>query len=203
MTVLVDRLNSIAITDRCMTIQGNWEQFRLIHQGCEETPGVRLFYFDGAIEILMPGQPHEIFSHIIGQLLTFFLAYQGINFVATGSADQEKSGIASAQPDQSYCIGQLKPIPDLSIEVVFSSGGTQKLKRYQAIGVAEVWFWEDGVLTLHHLREHGYDRIQTSELDGLKNLDLEVFKRHIMIAETDMAEAVRSFTQYVLQRNDV
>ena len=178
-----------------MTIQENWEQFRLIHQGCEDTPAVRLLYFDGAIEILMAGQPHEIFSHIIGQLLTFFLAYQGINFVAIGSTDQERSGIASAQPDQSYCMGQRKPIPDLSIEIVFSSGGTQKLKRYQAIGVAEVWFWEDEVLTLHHLREHGYDRIQTSELDGLKNLDLEVFKQHIMIAETDMAEAVRSFTQ--------
>ena len=90
----------------------------------------------------MPGQAHEIFSHAIGQLLTFFLAYQGIIFVATGSADQEKVGVAAAQPDQSYCIGKLKSIPDLSIEVVFSSGGPKKLRRYQAIGVPEVWFWE-------------------------------------------------------------
>ena len=198
MAVVIDR-PTFTETDRIITIQGNWEQFRLINEGCKDSAGVHIFYFDGAIEILMPGQAHEIFSHIIGQLLTFFLAYQGIIFVATGSADQEKAGLASAQPDQSYCIGKLKPIPDLSIEVVFTSGGLQKLKRYEAIGIPEVWFWEDGVLALYHLREQGYDRIQYSELAGLQDLDLEVFKKHIMMAETDMAESVRSFTTYVLQ----
>ena len=185
--------------DRLVTVQGDWDKFQLIQQGCDHSVGIRLFYFDGEIEILMPGQAHEIFSHAIGQLLTFFLAYQGIVFVATGSADQEKVGVAAAQPDQSYCIGKLKPIPDLSIEVVFSSGGPKKLRRYQAIGVPEVWFWEDGVLTLYRLRENGYDRIQNSALEGLKNLDLEIFKRHILMAETDVAAAVRSFTDYVLK----
>jgi Uma2 family endonuclease len=187
--------------DQLITLQGDWAQFKLIQQGCGQNSNVRLSYFDETIEILMPGRSHEIFSHIIGQLLTFFLAYQGISFFALGAADQEKEGIAATQPDESYCIGKLKPIPDLSIEIVFTSGGMSKLQRYKALRVPEVWFWEDGTLTLYHLQENGYDRIEQSQLEGLKNLDLAVFKRHIMMAETDIGEAVRSFTTYTLQND--
>jgi Uma2 family endonuclease len=97
--------------------------------------------------------------------------------------------------DQS--IGSIKPIPDLSIEVVFSSGGMSKLARYYAIGVTEVWFWEDGVLSLYHRRSTGYEAISRSELAGLNDLDLEVLKRHILIGETDTGEAVRSFIAYL------
>ncbi len=185
--------------DRTLTIQGGWDQFRLIQRGLDETQGLRLFYFDGEIEILMPSKLHEIFSHVLGVLLTNFLAYQGLLFLGMGTADQEKEGIASAQPDQSYCIGKQKKIPDLSIEVVFTSGGAKKLQRYRAIGVPEVWFWEDGILRLYHLREDGYEKIQQSELDGLRNLDLDVLKRHMLMAETDLGEAVRSFNTYIFE----
>lgn len=117
-----------------------------------------------------------------------------------GSADQEAEGVASAQPDRSYCIGGVKRIPDLSIEIVFSSGGINKLERYRAIGVPEVWFWEDGVLALYHLRQNGYERIEHSELPGLQDLDLHVFKRCLLLGETSTAEAMKEFNVY-LQRN--
>lgn len=185
--------------DRTRTIQGDWDKFRLIQSAFDGTQGIRLFYFDGEIEILMPSKLHEIFSHVLGVLLTNFLAYQGILFLGMGTADQEKEGISSAQPDQSYCIGKQKKIPDLSIEIVFTSGGAKKLQRYRAIGVPEVWFWEDGVLSLYRLRENGYEKIQQSELDGLRNLDLDVLKRHMLIAETDLGAAVRSFNAYIFE----
>lgn len=121
---------------------------------------------------------------------------QGIPFKPTGAKTQEQEGEVSAQADQSYCLGGSKPIPDLSIEVVFSSGGN-KLARYRALGVPEVWFWEDGSLTLHHLRENGYEQIEHSELPGLDQLDLDLLKRCILMAETDFAEAVQTFQQEI------
>ena len=153
-------------TDRLITLQGEWVQFKLIQQGCEQTRGARLSYFDRTIEILMPGQAHETFSRIIGWMLTYFLAAKQIQFTPTGAVTQERAGIAAVQADESYCIGGIKPIPDLSIEVVFTSGSINKLDRYLALGVTEVWFWEDGVLTLYHLRDAGYENIQQSELPG-------------------------------------
>lgn len=184
-------------TDQRILIQGTWEKFKLIQKASEDSPGVRLGYHDGIIEILMPGEEHETFAHIIGYLVTTFLLEQGILFKPTGSKTQEREGKASAQGDHSYSIGEPKSTSDLSIEVVFTSGGVSKLARYQALGVAEVWFWEDGTLKLYRLRSSGYELIESSELPGLSSLDINLLKRCILIAETDFAEAVRVFRQAI------
>jgi Uma2 family endonuclease len=196
MTVALDKPTP-KMTDQLVIIKGDWAKFKLIQQGCEESPGIRVSYFDGTIEIVMPSRPHEIFSGAFHLLLSLYLANLGIEFLATGSADQEAEEIAAAQPDQSYCIDGIKPIPDLSIEIVFSSGGINKLDRYRAIGVPEVWFWEDGVLALYRLRSNGYERIEQSELPGLRDLDLAVFKRCLLIGETSTTEAMREFNRYL------
>lgn len=162
-------------------------------QASEDSPGVRLAYYEGMIEVFMPGFQHESFSEIIGYLVTTFLLSQGIAFVPSGSVTQEREGKASAQADKSYCVGSAKPIPDLSIEVIFTSGNVNRLTRYQALGVSEVCFWQDGVLTLHHLRTHRYERIERSELPGLQQLDVDLLQRCILMAETDFSLAVQTF----------
>lgn len=180
-------------TDQRIVHHGTWEQFKFIQKGFDGSPGVRLFYYDGTIEILMPGREHEIFASIIGYLVTTFLVEKGIFFQPTRSMTQEKEGVVSAQAGESYCIGSVKPIPDLSIEVVFTSGGVNKLARYQALGVPEVWFWEDGLLMLYRLRDGIYESIDRSQLLGLNELDLDLLRRCILLAETDAGEAIRTF----------
>lgn len=182
-------------TDQRILMQGTWEKFKLIQQASEDSPGVRLGYHDGIIEILMPGEDHEFFAHVIGYLVTTFLLDKGIRFKPTGAKTQEKEGKASAQGDESYWISEPKSIPDLSIEVVFTSGGANKLARYQALGVKEVWFWEDGTLMLYHLRDNAYESIDRSELPGLNSLNINLLKRCILMAEVDFPEAVRIFRQ--------
>jgi len=186
-------------TDQRIVLQGTWEKFKLMQQASEDSPGVRLAYYEGTIEVFMPGFQHENFSEIIGYLVTTFLLSQGIAFVPSGSVTQEREGKASAQADKSYCLGGAKPIPDLSIEVIFTSGNANKLTRYQALGVSEVWFWQDGVLTLHHLRTNRYERIERSELPGLQQLDVDLLQRCILMAETDFSLAVQTF-QAALRR---
>ena len=114
---------------------------------------------------------------------------------------QEREGEASAQADQSYCIGSVKPIPDLAIEVIFTSGGIDKLARYRMLEVPEVWFWQDGVLMLYALSTSGYERIDRSKLPGLEDLDIDLLKRCILLAETDTGEAIRVFQQAIAQQN--
>ncbi|MBE9126626.1 Uma2 family endonuclease [Coleofasciculus sp. LEGE 07081] len=183
--------------DQRIVHYGTWEQFKFIQKGFDGSPGVRLFYYDGAIEVLMPGREHETFASIIGYLVTTFLVEKGIFFQPTRSMTQEKEGVVSAQADESYCIGSVKAIPDLSTEVVFTSGSTSKLERYKALGVPEVWFWEDGLLTLYHLRNGSYERIDRSQLLGLNELDLDLLRRCILMAETDTGEAIRAFRREI------
>ena len=170
-----------------------WEQFKHIQKGLEGSLGVRLSFYEGVIEVSMPGHPHEIFKKIIASLLEAFFLHWRIRIVPTGSVTQEQEGVASAQADESYCFGEVKAIPDLSIEVIFTSGSATKLKRYQALGVPEVWFWDDGLFTLHRLGENGYTRIYKSQIPELAKLDIELLTQCVLAGETDWLEAVLTF----------
>ncbi|MCC8455724.1 Uma2 family endonuclease [Streptomyces rochei] len=108
---------------------------------------------------------------------------------------QEKTPEASTQTDKSFCLGEPKLIPDLSIEVVYTSGGLSKLPKYRALGVPEIWFWEDGTLRLYHLREDGYEQVIQSQLSGLETLDIDLLRRCILMGETDLAAAVKVLGQ--------
>jgi Uma2 family endonuclease len=164
-----------------------WEQFKHLQKGFENTRGVRLFYYNGTIEILMPGEVHELFKSIIGFLIETFLFSRAIEFKPTGSMTQEKAGIASAEADESYEIEGLK----LSVEVNFTSSDDSKLERYQALEVNEVWIWEDGVLAVYHLQLGKHERVSHSLIPALSPLDLSVLSECILIGETSRIQAAQ------------
>jgi Uma2 family endonuclease len=185
--------------DQLLRLQGGWEQFELIRRGCEQNHGLRLSYFEGSIELFIPGSQHARIAHGIGVFLTGFLAHQRVLFFGMGAVAQRREHVASLQADQSYCLETLKAVSDLAIEVISTGCGIDRLARYQAIGVLEVWFWEGGVLGLYRLRGEGYVGIDHSELEGLRDLDLGVLARHVVMAEADLGAAVRSFMAYAVE----
>lgn len=197
MAQLLDKTNDQRIVHQGRT----WEQFKLIQKGFEDSPNVRLFYYNGTIEILMPGPEHEFFKSIIGMLIELFFLEKNIEFAPTGSVTQEREGIASLQADESYCIGELSPTPNFSIEVVYTSGGPNKLARYKALGVAEVWFWEDGIFTLYCLRGEIYERIYHSEIPELASLNFDLLARCVLLAQTSRLEAAREFRKAIRAKN--
>lgn len=170
-----------------------WQQFKLIQAGFAQSPGIRLAYYNDTIEILMPGRDHEMFSRLIGFLIGLFCLENAIEFEPTGSMTQELEGAVSAQADESYCFGTSKPIPDLVIEVVYTSGGPSKLQRYQALGVPEVWFWQDGVFSLYRLRNSHYDKVSRSQIPELASLDIALLTRCVLIGQTSRLEAANEF----------
>ncbi|MEG3838983.1 Uma2 family endonuclease [Microcoleus sp. herbarium14] len=170
----------------------SWQQFKLIQQGFSDSPGIRLFYYKGEVEILAVSPEHEFFSRTICILLSIYCAESEIEFAPTGSFTQEKEGVVSAQADESYFIGRRitsNSPPDLCIEVVFTSGNIKKLQRYRVLGVPEVWFWEDGVLAMYRLGAEGYDKIDSSVV--LPDLDINLLCRCLLMASS--VEAMREF----------
>ena len=166
MVQLVDRS-----TEQRFTHTGvSWDNFKAIQQGFADSPGIRLFYFAGELEILSTSPEHEIIKGNLGYLIEDYLLGQGVEFVATGSFSQEREAIASAQAEESYCFGTRKLIPDLAIEVVFTSGGPDKLKRYATLGVAEVWFWQAESISVYRLHSGGYQPV--SESPFVQDIDL-------------------------------
>jgi Uma2 family endonuclease len=143
----------------------------------------------------MPGREHEFFSRLIGFLIGLFCLETGIEFEPLGSTTQEQEGKASAEPGESYCFGTSKSTPDLVIEVIFTSGSSNKLQRYAALGISEVWFWEDGVFSLYHLRGSEYEWISKSEIPELDTLDIALLSRCVLLAQTSRLKAANIFRQ--------
>ena len=185
-------------TDRQLVYSGiDWKQFKLIQSGFAEASGIRLAYFNGTIEILMPGRTHEFFKSMIGMLIELFCLEMAIEFEPTGSMTQEREGEVSLEADESYCFGTSKSIPDLAIEVVLTSGGIDKLQRYQILGISEVWFWQDGVFSLYRFRDDKYHRITRSEIPELTSLDIDLLTRCVLMAETSRLNAATEFRKTI------
>ena len=116
----------------------------------------------------MPGEPHETVKARIGALLELYLLMAGFDFTPTESMTLEsEGGKVKREADKSYKLAPGNFYPDLAIEIVFSSGGIDKLEFYKRLKISEVWFWEDGVLEVYHLRGEGeelhYEKIAESE----------------------------------------
>lgn len=166
-----------------------WAQFEHLQKGFENTRGVKLFYCNGIIEILMPGKAHELFKKIIAILIETFLIDRHIEFEPTGAMTQQRAGAAAAEADESYDIQGTK----LCIEINFTSGDESKLNCYQLLGVDEVWFWEDGVLAVYHLQVDGYHKVSRSQIPALASIDLEIMAACILLGETSRIAAVERF----------
>jgi Uma2 family endonuclease len=179
--------------DQCLTLSGiSWSQLEAIEAVFEEVEGVRFIYLDGVLDVMAPSPDHEEYKSTLSLLVEAHMRENKIRFYKKGSptlGSEEKR--AKKEPDESYNIGTKKDIPDLAIEIVLTSGGVNKLKLYQRLGVPEVWFWEDGVLSIYHLREEGYEKIDRSEL--LPDLNIELLNRYITYF--DQYDAVEEFIQ--------
>ena len=171
-----------------------WDQFKLIQRGFADSRGIRLAYYDGVLEIVSTSVDHELIKTIIGALLELYFLEMEIEFFPMGQATQERAEKVSLQPDESYSFGVSKKIPDLAIEVILTSGNTEKLKKYYLLEVPEVWLWEDGVLDIYHLdiqSDRQYCKSSTSKF--LPNLDIATLQRCILSASP--LEALKTFRQ--------
>ena len=161
-----------------------WREFRAVEQLLDRS-GYRFSFLDGVLEILkMPGELHETTKKRIAGLLELYLLLAGFDFSPTGSMTLEsESKQVKREPDESYRLKPDSKHPDLLLEVVVTSGGLNKLELYKRLKISEVWFWEDGVLDLYHLRQDGemlsYEKIAQSE--EVPGIDLELFKRCVLM----------------------
>ncbi|MCL1475041.1 Uma2 family endonuclease [Argonema antarcticum] len=173
-----------------------WREFKAVEQLLDR-PGYRLSFLEGILEIRrMPGEPHETVKKRIAALLELYLLMAGFDFTPTGSMTLENETAAvKREADESYKLAPGRVRPDLAIEIVFSSGGINKLEAYKRLKIKEVWFWEDGVLEIYHLRGEGnefyYEKISSSE--EVKGIDLDLLLRCINMV--NHVDAIKTFQQ--------
>jgi Uma2 family endonuclease len=179
-----------SVTDSCLTLREvSWSQFESLEAAFESVGGIKFAYLDGILEIMTVSPEHEESKSTIGLLLEAYLREKGIRFYVKGGPTLGSKELgARKEPDESYNLLTKKAIPDLAIEVIFTSGGIDKLQLYKRLGILEVWFWEDGVLSIYYLRDE-YEKVDRSEL--LPELDIALLVRYITYF--DQYDAVTEF----------
>lgn len=158
----------------------SWSQLQALQSLLATTPGVRITYMDGWVELMTFGEAHETLKTMMGALIELYFLQKRIEFIPVGSAtrESEERGV-SFEPDESSYIGAQKAHPDLAVEINLTSGSIQKLSKYARFRVKEVWFWENNCLSLYAFRETDYEQITQSEL--LPALDLDLWVRCVQM----------------------
>jgi Uma2 family endonuclease len=128
--------------------------------------GPRVTYLEGTLELMSPSRDHEKITNRLRAIVQAYLDHLGVAYEDVGAwllkhAPKE----AGLEPDDCYLVGNLdKDRPDLALEVVWTSGGIQKLEVYRRLGIGEVWFWKNDELTFHVLVDGAYLERTTSAI---------------------------------------
>jgi Uma2 family endonuclease len=184
---------------KLVTLRGiNWEQFKVIESQLEDKREIKLSYLAGVMEIMSPiGKTHEYIKSTLGLLLEAYMRSKNIRFYKRGGFTLEELGYAYGTPDESYCIGNDKEIPDIAIEIIVTSGTIDRRELYEPTKVPEVWFWKIDQLRVFHLQESGeYEEVSHSQF--FPDLDLDLLVKYM--GYLDQYDAVNEFVQVI--RND-
>lgn len=187
----------------------DWDEFEAILDELGDHRASRIAYSDGILEIRMPLPEHEVDKELIGDMVKILLEELDINNECFGSTTFKSQTMAKGiEPDQCFYIQNygvmvgkrrvdltIDPPPDLAIEVdvTFKTG----LDAYQALGVLELWRFENGHLQISVLQNGQYQEVNSSpSFPGFSIADLvnECLDR----ARTEgRSQALKTFRQQV------
>jgi len=181
-------------TDHFVYLRGvPWDEYQRLLALRGEGGAPRMTYLRGVLELMAPSKYHEGDKTKLARLLEAWADEVGVELEGYGSWTLEsREHERGAEPDECYCIARTAENdddrPDLAIEVVWTSGGIDKLEVYRKLGVAEVWFYERGSLRFVALHGEAYGEIERSGL--LPACDPAVLVR--AMAEPTQSAAVKA-----------
>jgi Uma2 family endonuclease len=178
--------------DQVVVLRGvTWEQYEAICDARDKRP--RLAYLDGALEVMTTSMRHELAKTLIARLLEMYAVECDVALTGAGETTwRNKQRKAAAEADECYFLGKGRERPDLALEVVFTSGGIDKLEVYRRLRVREVWFWIDGRFWLYALVDGTYEEVRASRI--LPDFDLDAIARILLTSDDDedQTEIVRA-----------
>lgn len=193
-TSLLDLSHALPAAEQRLLLEGvTWQQYdALVTLFMNQFPALRMTYLEGTLELMTTSPEHERLKTIIARLIEAFAEELDLDLNGYGSATFRKEAAARGlEPDECYCLGELRKVPDIALEIVLTSGGLDKLKVYQGLGVQEVWFWENRQLSIYHLTtpESGYQPSATSQL--LSQLDPALLAS--FVDDSSQTQAVKAY----------
>ncbi|CAD5934707.1 hypothetical protein NO976_01758 [Planktothrix agardhii] len=203
---------SVPPGQRVLFLDVSWQDFEAILAELGEHRGARVAYFQGILEIRMPLPEHEFNKEIIGDMVKILLEELEMERECFGSTTFKRQGMAAGiEPDNCFYIQNYQamigkkrldltvdPPPDLAIEVDVTS--KTQLSAYQALGVTELWRYENDQLQIYVLRNGEYIKSQISPIFANFPV-IEVISQFVEMSWIKgTSVALRAFRKWVRER---
>ena len=162
--------------DQRVVLRGvDWSQYEAVLAMRGESAAVRIAYLEGVLELMSPSQEHERLKKTLARLVEAYAEELGLELEGIGSWTlKRQEHERGAEPDECYSLGPVREVPDLAIEVIWTSGGLDKLEIYRRLGVREIWLCRRGEIEVYVVHGDRCERAPRSEL--LPKIDLALVR---------------------------
>lgn len=174
-----------------MVIYGvSWKDYVILREALD-TPGLRMTYLEGALELMSPSLTHELNKTTIARLVELYAFIRELPLIGYGSTTfRREAKKRGAEPDECYCVGRQideGEFPDIVLEVIHTKPVLDKLEVYRGFDVPEVWLFQDGAFEIYRLADGTYTRVERSGF--LPDLEFSLIAR--LAIRPDQDEALR------------
>ena len=184
-----------------MLIRGvSWKDYTILREALD-TPGLRMTYCEGVLELMSPSRNHELWKKTAARVIELYAFLRRLPLLGYGSTTfRREAKERGVEPDECWRVGSVMregEIPDIVLEVIYTNPILDKLYVYDGLEIPEVWLWKDGAFELYQRRgEGGYDRVERSGL--LPELDFALVARFVTREDQDVA--LQEFASVVAAR---
>lgn len=181
--------------DRRFVVQNvAWAAYERMRAALDDaSPGVRMTYLEGVLELMSPSREHEAIAKLIARVVEAFAEERGISLNGYKSTTfRTEAGARGLEPDECYSLGPLRDVPDIAIEVVLSSALVDKLEVYRGLSVREVWVYRARSLDVYRLDTDGAAYRMQPRSDWLPELDFRELASFVA-PDVDQTAAVRAY----------
>jgi Uma2 family endonuclease len=197
MAVATTLTSPMPAAEQRVVINGvSWKDYVILREALD-TPGLRMTYCEGTLELTSPSREHELNKTGIARLIELYAFLRGLALNGYGSTTfRLEAKERGAEPDECYRLGSVMAegqFPDIVLEVIHTNPILDKLHVYSGFGVPEVWLFRDGAFELYHLEKDGYMRVERSTF--LPELDFALIAT--LAVREDQLEALRELRRHL------
>ncbi len=154
----------------------SWETYTNLLKELNPSPGKRLAYDQGTLQIMVLSSPHELPNRLLGYIVVEFATVMDLEFCESGSTTFKREDLKQGfEADTSFYFRNVKailgkgeislpedPAPDLVIEIDITRSSLNKFPIFAAFGVAEIWRYHRGIVKFFELRDDRYEEAEKS-----------------------------------------
>ena len=190
----------------------SWDDYELLLEELGDKSHARVNYDAGRLEILSPSLPHDKYEWFLNLFVVAYCESRGLKLLGLGHTTwKKKSAGKGVEADACYYVNtpvptgrssslEAHPPPDICVEVDVTNSSLRKLSIYAALGVPEVWIYDESTFRFYALTDGKYSVIEESNvLPGLTGpLLVEGLEA---CREGDAMDVLKGFRKRIQQQN--